>query len=136
VQHVRRESLPPELIGRIHRLLFHRRAGTKVIADGRRIREECPTCQRITELEEVESGESFGVFFVDVVGDRERGFRCRTCGDVFQLRDESAAPALPPAGVARVEQLAAEQRRRDAERAANAVKVEDELAELKRRMGK
>jgi hypothetical protein len=122
-------------------LLFHRKAGTKAVPGGRAFMEECPTCQKRTRFHEVEVSEKYGVWFVDVVGDAERAFRCGQCGDVFDLRDEQPARAQPkPAGVDRVEQLAAEQRRRDAA-AAEArtrveAKIEDELAELKRRLGK
>lgn len=120
--------------------LFHRKAGTKVVADGRSFTEDCPTCQQRTRFVEVEVSENYGVWFVDVVKDSERAFRCARCGDVFDLRDEraAAASAVPPAktGMDRVEELAAEQRRREQQRAAQAVTIEDELAELKRRMGR
>jgi hypothetical protein len=121
-------------------LLFHRKAGTKVVAGGRTLTEDCPTCQKRTRFVEVEVTKKYGLFFVDVLDDSERGFRCEQCHDVFDLRDH-AAPAPPerPAaktGMDRVEELAAEQRKRDESRAAVASKIDDELAELKRRMGR
>ena len=122
-------------------MLFHRKAGTSVVRGGKTFVERCPTCERSTRFREVEVKESFGVWFVDVVGDKERKFRCDECQDVFDLRDQpDAEPAALPqravSGRDRVEQLAAEQRRRDEARATVANRIEDELAELKRRMGK
>ena len=122
-------------------MLFHRKAGTSVVRGGKTFVEECPTCERNTQFREVEVKESFGVWFVDVVGDKERKFRCDECQDVFDLRDQpEPEPAALPARTAsprgKLEQLAAEQRRRDEARATIANRIEDELAELKRRMGK
>jgi hypothetical protein len=90
------------------------------------------------------------VFFVDLIDDSERKYRCGACGEVFDLRDEP--PHAPPATSAR--ELAAaraaaeaaraaaeaaraaviEQRRERAEAKAN--RIEDELAELKKRLGR
>lgn len=127
-------------------LLFHRRAGTKAVAGGKTFTEECPTCQRDTRFVEVECSESYGVWFVDVIGDKERAFKCTVCGDTFDLKAEQPQkPAATPQQrkqeqLDRVEQLAAEQRRRDAEAAKHRAKIEtridDELAELKKRMGR
>ncbi len=118
--------------------LFHRKAGTQAVRGGKSFKEECPTCQRRTEFVEVEVSEKYGVWFVDVVKDTERAFRCTRCGDVFDLRDEepAASAAKPSTGMDRVEQLAAEQRRREAAREQIETKIDDELAELKRRMGR
>jgi hypothetical protein len=115
-------------------LLFHRKAGTRVVSGGTTFTDECPTCEKRTRFEEVEVSESVGVFFVDVAEDKQRKFRCRVCGDVFELRD--VPDDVPAPKVDRTEQLAAEQRRRDAEKAKNAEKIEDELAELKRKLGR
>ena len=130
--------------------LFHRKEGTKSVADGQSFTQECPSCKQTARFAEVEVSESYGVWFVDVIGDKERAFRCTACGDTFDLRDEAAAKPLPvnvpsveekrQAHLDRVEQLAAEQRRRDAEaathRAKVATRIDDELAELKKRMGR
>jgi hypothetical protein len=126
--------------------LFHHNKGTKAVAGGRVLTERCPTCKRTTRFHEVEVSEKLGVWFIDVIGDTERAFRCGECGDVFDLRDRSSASApavTPPAaltGMDRVEQMAAEQRRRDAAGKAKAAeistRIDDELAELKKRMGK
>jgi len=115
-------------------MLFHRRAGTKVVSGGQTFVERCPTCEKPTRFREIEVSESYGVFFVDVVGDKERKYRCDSCEDVFDLRDKP--DALPEPKRNKVEDLAAEQRRRDEAKAKIAVKIEDELAELKKRLGK
>jgi transposase-like protein len=115
-------------------MLFHRRAGTKVVSGGHTFVEHCPTCDKPRRFREIEVSESYGVFFVDVVGDKERKYRCDSCEDVFDLRDKPAA--LPEPKRHKVEDLAAEQRRRDDAKAKIATKIEDELAELKKRLGK
>jgi rubredoxin len=116
-------------------LLFHRKAGTRAVAGGATFAEHCPTCDKKTRFEEVEVSESVGVFFVDVAGDKQRKYRCRVCQDVFDLVDvPDEQPA--PAPVDRTEQLAAEQRRRDVAKAATAARIEDELAELKKKLGR
>ena len=127
-------------------LLFHHNAKTKVVKDGESFVETCPECGRRARFDEVEVSENFGVFFVDLVGDKERKFRCSVCANVFDMRDQpEPAPAAKPAKSARelereraaaqTRQLAEEQRRRDAAEA-KANRIEDELAELKKRLGR
>jgi hypothetical protein len=97
-------------------------------------------------FDEVEITENYGVFFIDILDDKERKFRCSACANVFDRADSATqAPAAPPPKPARdleheraVEQtrrLAAEQRRR-ALAEAKAIRIEDELAELKKRLGR
>ena len=141
-------------------LLFHRNAKTKVVRDGDSFVETCPECGRRARFDEVEVSESFGVFFLDLVTDRERKYRCSACGDVFDLRDQPDAPAprSAPAAArdaerdradaearradAEARRADAEARRAEAERVrrerseASANRIEDELAELKKRMGR
>lgn len=118
-------------------MLFHRKAGTKVVRGGHTFVEQCPTCRKATRFREIEVSESYGVFFVNVVSDKERKYRCDVCEDVFDLRDpHDELPAAAPASRDRVEELAAEQRRRDEAKAAISTRIEDELAELKKRLGK
>jgi len=98
-----------------------------------------PECGELATFHDVEVAESYGVFFVDVVKDRERAFACGACGELFDLKDTgiaAAAAAPTKARWERVEELAAEQRRRDEEQRRREVQVEDELAELKKRMGR
>lgn len=119
-------------------LLFHHSTGAKVVPNGRTFVEDCPTCERRTKFDEIEQSENIGIWFVDVVGDTSRAFRCRVCNDVFDLRE----PPPPPPPRDQAAELAASQRRledervkQEAERAAKAVRIEDELAELKKRLG-
>jgi rubredoxin len=123
-------------------LLFHRNAKTKVVRDGHSFIETCPECGRKARFDEVEVSESYGVFFIDLVGDKERKYRCSACGDVFDLRDvpdrppvKSAAELARERAVAEARQsVEAEQRRARLEAKAN--RIEDELAELKKRLGR
>lgn len=118
-------------------LLFHRSGGTKVVPGGRTFIEECPTCERNTRFREIEVSEGFGLFFVDVVKDKERKFRCDECEDVFDLRDQPAQAAPPPKAAAKAPARPVQpEPDRAAARERIAAKIEDELAELKRRMGK
>lgn len=122
--------------------LFHRKAQTKVVAGGRELSENCPTCEKPTRFVEVAVEKKYGVWFVDVLKDRETAFRCTSCGEVYELKapaEEQAkldAAAKAKAHMDRVEEMAAEQRRRDAAKVKIAAKIDDDLAELKRRMGK
>jgi len=123
-------------------LLFHRNVKARVVRDGHSFIETCPECGRNARFDEVEISESYGVFFVDLVGDKERKYRCSVCGDVFDLRDEpDQLPAKSAQELARERAAAearrtveAEQRRAQAEAKAN--RIEDELAELKKRLGR
>jgi hypothetical protein len=114
--------------------LAHRKGSTKVVEDGRTFTDECPTCQQRTRFVEVAITAQYGVFFVlDMIKEEERAFRCCLCGETFDLKgdDEEATAQLPaPAkpvidvkpdreAVARIEK-----------------KIDDELAELKRRLGR
>lgn len=125
-------------------MLFHRKAGTKVVRDGETFVEQCPECGKRATFHEVEVSESYGVFFVDLVGDKERAFKCGKCGEVFDLGDRGAKAIAPQKSLDELAAEAhaaderrlveAEQRKRLAE--AKAVRVEDELAELKKRLGR
>lgn len=125
-------------------LLFHRNAKTRPVRGGESFVETCPECGKRATFVEVEVTESFGVFFVDLVGDKERAYRCGACGETFDLKDQAPARATQPAPPARpvksaaefeLEQVRAELQRREAARA-KATQIDDELAELKKRMGR
>jgi rubredoxin len=123
-------------------LLFHRNAKTRPVRGGDSFVETCPECGKRATFVEVEVTESFGVFFVDLIGDKERAYRCSACGETFDLKDQRPAgappkpapPAKSAAELARERELA-EQQHREKTRA-KAVQIEDELAELKKRMGR
>jgi len=131
-------------------MLFHHNAKTKVVEGGHGFIDLCPECGRRARFVEVEVITSFGVFFVDLVDDKERKYRCTACAEVFDLREEperatpatsarEIAAARAAAGAARASAEAAravevEHRRELAEARAN--RIEDELAELKKRLGR
>ncbi len=120
--------------------LFTGKSKTKAVAEAAVLREHCPVCKRTTDFVEIEVEHSAGLFFVDLMSDKERKYRCCRCGEnfdrVIEEDDDADAVAATPTGMDRVEQLAAEQRRRDAARARIEANLDDELAELKRRMGR
>lgn len=122
------------------RLLFTGSHKTRKVKGGEVFNQECPDCKQDATFHEVEITTSAGIFFVDLVGDRERAFMCSECGETFDLKDAPAAPsttALPqPAPRDLMATLEAEQERRALATAARDRKVEDELAEMKRKLGK
>ena len=111
-------------------LLTHRKGSTKVVPDGQTFTEECPTCQKRTRFVEVAIKSSYGLFFVlDMISDEERAFRCCACGETFDLKDDAQAPAPAPKPVVAVKP--------DREAVAKIErKLDDELAALKKRMGR
>ena len=147
-------------------MLVHRNAKTRLVAGGRSFLEVCPECGRKARFDEVEITKSYGVFFIDLLDDKERKYRCSACHEVFDLRDEPASATSARAEEARqaereaeraaearraaeadrlreraraqaVQVKAARDRAAQAEAAqAKAVRIEDELAELKKRMGR
>jgi hypothetical protein len=142
-------------------LLFHRNAKTRAVDGGRSFIDVCPECDRRARFEEVEVSENYGVFFIDIIGDKERKYRCSACHEVFDLRDEPGRAPAPSAASKSPRQIAAERAAAGAERAAaeaeraaaaaerrrdeaerrreeaeaRANRIEDELADLKKRMG-
>lgn len=152
-------------------MLVHRNAKTRLVAGGRSFLEVCPECGRKARFDEVEITKSYGVFFIDLIDDTERKYRCSACHEVFDLCDEPdsataaraerARPAereteraaearraaeaerlrerarVQAAADARAQIRAAQARAAEAEAAhAKAARIEDELAELKKRMGR
>jgi rubredoxin len=147
-------------------MLVHRNAKTRLVAGGRSFLEVCPECGRQARFDEVEITKSYGVFFIDLLDDKERKYRCSACHEVFDLRDEpdratsaraantrqadrEAEHAAEARRAAEAEQLreraraqaaharAVRDRAAQAEAAqAKAARIEDELAELKKRMGR
>lgn len=126
--------------------LFHHNAKTRVVENGESFVEPCPECGRRARFDEVEVSENFGVFFVDIIGEKERKFRCSACASVFDRRAQpDPTPVAKAAKTAKelereraaeqARQLAEKQRQREiAEAQAN--RIEDELAELKKRLGR
>src|SRR5215467_5131659 len=70
-------------------MLVHRNAKTRLVAGGRSFLEVCPECGRKARFDEVEITKSYGVFFLDLIDDKERKYRCSACHEVFDLREEA-----------------------------------------------
>lgn len=132
-------------------LLFHRNSKARVVRGGEQFVQDCPSCHSNARFFEVEVEENVGVWFVDIVGDTSRAFKCGACGDVFDAKGKPATKTEPPTTAREIERdreiraLEAELARREAERAAEARKeaaeakanqIEDELALLKKRVGR
>ncbi|HEX5059817.1 MAG TPA: hypothetical protein VFV99_10685 [Kofleriaceae bacterium] len=117
--------------------LAHRKGSTKVVPDGQTFTEECPTCQKRTRFVEVAITAKYGLFFVvDMIKDEERAFACTKCGDIFDLKDTDA-PATKPTPSKPTPSKPIVKPEVDREAVAKIErKIDDELAELKRRMGK
>ena len=113
-------------------LLFHRNAKTRPVRDGNSFVECCPECGNRATFVEVEITENVGMFFVDLIGDKERAYRCCACGETFDLKTQS--PTMPAKSLIELDEDDDELRREAAH--AKAVRIEDELAELKKRLGR
>ena len=114
--------------------LFTGKTRTRSVPDGATMREHCPSCGRTSTFHEVEVTTSGGVFFIDLLSDTSRAWRCDRCGDVFDQRDEPAK-APPPKPRDLLETLESDRARRESDRARRDAQVEDELAALKKRLG-
>jgi hypothetical protein len=69
-------------------LLFHRSRRTRVVPDGEQFVETCPSCKVRGTFLEVQLEENVGLFFVDMFGDKERAFRCSSCHETFEWKDQ------------------------------------------------
>jgi len=121
--------------------LLHRKVKSKPVRGGVAFEQVCPACGEHARFVEVEIIESLGVFFIDVLDDKERGCRCTACGETFELKTPEPAkappkPAPPVKSAAELaceraeaerQRLEAERQRREAARA-KAVRIEAELA--------
>jgi hypothetical protein len=130
--------------------LLHGKTRTRAVPGGQTLEERCPECRAVARFTEVEVTTAAGAFFVDVVASTRRAFKCTACGEIFDLRDDgqddqdetvpigpTGTPApRPTAARDLLAQLEAEQAQRAAVAAQREVQVEDELAALKRKLGK
>jgi hypothetical protein len=123
--------------------LFTSNKRTRVAPGGQKMRSDCPECRQPRDFVEVEVETSAGVWFIDVLSDTERLWRCTGCGENFELRDKSARaepspPSAPPPRPARDmrAELERERARREAETRRRERQVDDELAALKKKLGK
>src|SRR5215475_1471094 len=99
-------------------MLVHRNVKTRLVAGGRSFLEVCPECGRKARFDEVEITRSYGVFFIDLLDDKERKYRCSACHEVFDLRDEPDAASADRPSDARPAARETERAAADARRAA------------------
>jgi hypothetical protein len=123
---------------------LNRSKETNVVNGGHQFDTICPECGQRARFVEVEVSENIGAFFVDLLGATERKYRCSACGSMLDLPNEpepSLAASLARSaqelerGRAQQERQLEEQKRQRAADAAKANRIEDELAELKKRLG-
>jgi hypothetical protein len=123
---------------------------TRRIKGGRKERAFCPECDEQTSFVEVEVEEKVLLFSViDFLGDKQRAFRCQECDSVGQLVDQGDLSAgvledLSPEAAERLERAraaerashaAAEREKMERDRRQREQRADDELLELKARMG-
>src|SRR5262245_4087578 len=121
------------------RWLLHGKTKVKPVKGGEILEQVCPECGKKALFYEAEATTSAGVFFVDVLSSTDKVFVCSKCDEVFDVKDDADKAALPP-GQPPPRDLLAElekdKAKREALAAAKAQSVEDELAALKKKMGK
>src|SRR5215475_7347091 len=106
-------------------MLVHRNVKTRLVAGGRSFLEVCPECGRKARFDEVEITKSYGVFFIDLIDDKERKYRCSACHEVFDLRDEPDGAASARADEAHPAEQAAKRATAEARRAAEADRLRE-----------
>lgn len=140
-------------------LIGGRNRRIRTIDGGKSFRARCPDCDQIATFSEVSVKTNYHVFFVDLYDDAETGVRCGACEEAF-TNDEALEiidRALPRTEEERVAfeertlakyrsefEARARRRHEDAARAASIERqkqaseaaIDDELARLKKRLGK
>lgn len=122
-------------------LLFHQSKRTRAVAGGEQFVDTCPSCQQRATFVEVELEENVGLFFVDMIGDKQRAFRCSSCLDTFERKDDGDAAgtevdeALPAAPPKRVDAPRTPLDRRRLRARVIAEEIEAELLAIKSRLG-
>ncbi|HEY4239059.1 MAG TPA: hypothetical protein VGM88_04560 [Kofleriaceae bacterium] len=101
----------------------------KRVRGGKAIQRRCPACKQETTMHEVEITTSAGVFFIDVLKSTDRAFQCDACDETFDLKDEKPARDMAA-------ELLAEREERALEAKAKSKSIDDELAAMKRKLGK
>jgi hypothetical protein len=127
------------------------RSKVRPVKGGRKERMECPSCGEVATFRECVAEEALTVFsVVSLSEDREVVYRCGECGELFDLVEtpDAGAPARDPAADpeaarrraaadrAAAERAERERRERARAEARRAASVEDELAALKRKLGR
>lgn len=140
-------------------LIGGRNKKIRTVDGGRSFRARCPSCDAVAPFAEVRVATTYHVFFIDLFDDAETGVRCASCGDAFTDDDaieiiDRALPATEEEQVAleertlaryeaefrakalaRQRQSARLETMENAKRAREAA-IDDELAALRKRLGK
>jgi ribosomal protein S27E len=108
--------------------------------DGRAIKRKCPGCGKTSEFREGDVRDTYSVYSVSLFDDDYHAVQCSSCGDVMDL-DKTLEPELNAREQRKLAQqrereLATARREREQNQATKQRQVDDELAALKRRLGK
>ena len=110
------------------------------VRGGRRVKRKCPECGETTHFRECSVKHDVSVYSLKLWNDEYRAFSCSSCDEVMELDDtlEPELSAREQRELERERQRALEASRRERERAKAEVQrqVDDELAALKRKLGK
>lgn len=128
-------------------IIFGRKSKARRVPDGRFEKRRCPECGKTTVFREAIVENKYHVFFVvDLFDTESTKFACDACGSLMDLGD-TQDPELSASERAQADALAAKQaqiaakqrelaqRQRKADETAKAKSVDDELAEMKKRLG-
>ena len=128
-------------------IIFGRKSKARLVPDGRFEKRRCPECGKTAVFRESIVAHKYHVFFVvDLFDTESTKFCCDKCGSVMDLSD-TLDPELTEAERKKAEALAAKEAAIEAKRrmleqkkarereAAKSQSIEDELAEMKKRLG-
>jgi hypothetical protein len=116
-------------------VLFHSSSKTRAVKDGERFEETCPQCKDHAVFIEVEIEDNVGLFFVDVMGDKRRAYRCTSCSATFDRKDDAPALPTPVRELPKaVPALGARATKRQEAARKIAREIEDELVAIKARL--
>lgn len=128
-------------------LIFGRKSKSRLVPDGRFEKRRCPECNKTAVFREALVEHKYHVFFVvDLFDSKSTKFCCDRCGSVMDL-DDTLDPELTEAERKQAEALAAKAAAIEAKRraleakksrdfeASRARSIEDELSEMKKKLG-
>lgn len=128
-------------------VVFGKKVKVKRVRDGQTERRRCPECGETTTFYEVTVDQQYTAYrFIKLWGSESTGFQCDACDEVMEL-DDTEEPELTAREKKKLDkQRAAEakeqaeraersRRRLQQEKAAQEEAIDDELAEMKKRLG-
>ncbi|AKF11158.1 hypothetical protein [Sandaracinus amylolyticus] len=128
--------------------LFGQKKRAKRIAGARAITVRCPHCEKPRVFVEVELERTYTAYvMIDLWTSKDRAFGCTECGEILDADSDEAVAALAALDAPDPKALAKQRAALEAERAARAKAreaeqeqrdrdVEDELAALKKKLGR